>query len=89
MIIDALAAFRITRLLITDQITKEPREAFQEWCLKGRRLKLLELSQCPWCAGMYVAFGVVAARRIAPRAWDPIAKALAFSAVTGILSEAT
>jgi hypothetical protein len=88
-LIDSLAVFRLTRLLVADSITKEPREAFQEWCLKGQRLKLLELSSCPWCMSIHVAFGVVLARKIAPRAWGPIATALAFSAVAGILSEAT
>lgn len=42
---------------------------------------------CPWCAGMWVAFGVVLARRVAPRAWSPVARALALSAVAGLLAE--
>jgi hypothetical protein len=33
---------------------------------------------------MYVAFGVVAARRVAPRLWSPVATALALSHVAGL-----
>jgi Protein of unknown function (DUF1360) len=34
---------------------------------------------CRWCVSIWIAFGVVAARRYASWAWDPIARALALS----------
>jgi hypothetical protein len=42
--------------------------------------KVARLITCRWCAGMWIAAGVVAARRLAPKAWDPVADALALSA---------
>lgn len=48
--------------------------------------KAAELITCRWCAGMWVSLGVVAARRLAPRLWDPLARALAFSAGAALLA---
>lgn len=48
----------------------------------GRRRRwewLATLLACPWCVSVWVGFGVVAARRIVPRLWDPVARALALS----------
>jgi len=42
---------------------------------------------CRWCVSVWIAFGVVAVRRCAPRVWDPVARALAASYVTGWLAE--
>jgi hypothetical protein len=36
---------------------------------------------CPWCIGFWISVGVVGAATLAPRAWRPLATALAFSAV--------
>lgn len=48
--------------------------------------KLAAFVVCPWCVGLWVALGVVAARKILPTAWSALARALALSAVTGILA---
>lgn len=48
--------------------------------------KLAELVTCRWCVGMYVAAAVVAARRVAPGVWDPIARALTASAAAALLA---
>lgn len=48
--------------------------------------KLARLMTCRWCAGMWIAGGVVAARRVAPAWWDPAAKALALSAAAVLIS---
>jgi hypothetical protein len=50
--------------------------------------KLATLVTCRWCAGVWVAFGVVAARKLAPRPWDYVARALAASSVAGLLAAA-
>lgn len=86
---DALATYRLTRLAITDEITERPRKAFRNWALDHRWRWLYDLSSCPWCLGWWIAVGVVIARKVAPRAWTPVATALAMSAVTGILAEET
>ncbi|HJR25152.1 MAG TPA: DUF1360 domain-containing protein [Acidimicrobiales bacterium] len=48
--------------------------------------KLATLVTCRWCAGMWIAAGVSAARRLTPEAWDPLARGLALSAGAVLLS---
>lgn len=47
--------------------------------------KLAELITCGWCSSMYCGAFVVVARAVAPRLWDPLARVLAASLVTGIV----
>lgn len=118
LLADTLAAYRLTRLVVVDQLTAEPRDYLVRAAYEaaGRRSemehqhpelvtsqvpsvwadvavpndadppKLAILTTCPWCAGMWVALGVVAARNIAPRLWGPLAKALAISACSGLVA---
>lgn len=46
-----------------------------------------ELLACTWCASVWVAFGVVAARRAFPRAWAPVATALALSSAAALTTD--
>jgi hypothetical protein len=48
--------------------------------------KLARLITCRWCAGVWVAGGVVTARLFAPHIWDPVAKGLAFSSGAALLA---
>lgn len=48
--------------------------------------KLADFVKCRWCAGMWISFGVVAARRYAPQVWDPLARALALSTAAALLA---
>ena len=45
-----------------------------------------DLVTCRWCASVWLALLAVAARRLAPRLWDPLARALAFSAAAALLA---
>lgn len=51
-----------------------------------RAPKPATLFTCRWCAGMWIAFGVVAARRWTPGLWSPMADALAISAAAALLA---
>lgn len=42
--------------------------------------KIARLITCRWCAGVWIAGGVVLARAGAPQAWEPVARGLALSA---------
>lgn len=82
MALDALAAYRLTRLITEDRITETPRDALRQhggW--------LGELVSCPWCIGVWAAGGVILARRLAPRVWEPAAEVLAVAAVVGLLAD--
>lgn len=82
---DALAAFRLVRLLQEDTLLDAPRDAFLDWLHAHRLDKIEELFTCRWCLSVHVGFVVAAARRVFPRAWPFVADALAASAVTGLL----
>jgi hypothetical protein len=86
LVVDALASYRVTRLLVSDGIVDRQRHSIVDRLRRGGHSKLVELSECPWCIGFWVACGVVAARRAVPRAWSPVAEAFAFSAVSGLLA---
>jgi hypothetical protein len=86
LVLDALAAYRVTRLLVSDGIVDRQRGAIVDRLRRGGHRKLVELSECPWCIGFWVACGVVAARRAIPRTWAPVAEAFAFSAVSGLVA---
>lgn len=43
-----------------------------------------ELLGCSWCLGVWCAALVFAARRVAPRLWDPIAEVLAASFLASV-----
>lgn len=112
LLLDALAAYRLTRLITADTILDGPRDALVKWGYARRpnkpapdlfdsRLpgewsaaaqddphapKLATLVTCRWCSSVWIGFAVVVARRLAPRAWPPIAEALALSAGAALLA---
>jgi len=82
--IDALAVYRITRLVVADKVTEPIRE--RVWEERGAEKGLGYFVTCPWCVSFWVGAGAVAARQVAPSAWEPFARVMAASAVTGIVS---
>ena len=100
LIDDALATYRLTRLVTTDRVTRSLRDKLLErWGVKtvptipfgtrAVRTPFGELLTCDWCVSIYVGAAVIAARTLAPRAWRPIARALASSAVAGVIGSTT
>jgi Protein of unknown function (DUF1360) len=83
-IIDAVAVHRITRLIVEDEITSDLRSRWYEKH-DPQETKLGYLVSCPWCVSIWAGAAAVAARRVAPGAWSPLAHTLAFSAVAGAL----
>lgn len=86
-IVDALATYRLTKLVIDDYITEPLRDKVYAKFGDPADSKVSYLVTCPWCVSIYIGIGVVAARTIAPKAWRPLAYALAFSGVTGWVEE--
>lgn len=87
---DVLAAYRLTRLATKDEITEPVRQRLRAMSYRATpppvAVKLDTLLQCPWCAGFWIAAGVVTLRRFAPKAWTPAARVLATSAAVGIIA---
>lgn len=95
MIVQVLAAYRLTRLLQVDDLPPLPdlREKLgiaqaeaEGSTLRGRLLKEFAYGfNCPWCLGFWVSVGVLVANAAFPALWRPLASALALSAVVGHL----
>lgn len=99
LVVDALALARLTRLVTKDTITEPLRD---EWVAEayersGRDLppfpdldpdppKMAAFITCPWCTSVWLAAGVVAARRLVPSLWDPVARLLAGSQIAGFIA---
>lgn len=88
---DALAVYRLTRLVIEDRVpfgkarSAVLRSAYAR--LESTEIEqpyIVELLSCPWCMSMWVGFGVLAVRRFAW--WRPLSRVLAASAVAGFLA---
>jgi len=88
-VLDALAVFRLTRLVTQDTLppVRKAREALIEWDEKrGKDSPYAELITCPWCFSMWVSLGLVfVVKRFAW--WKSMRRVLAFSAVSGLLAE--
>jgi len=87
---DFLATYRLTTLIKDDKITEDLRHVvfrnFGEPSGEDSH-KVSYLMACPWCLSVYFGALAVVARRKWPRVWTPVAKGLAFSAMTGLLAE--
>ena len=86
--VDTLATYRLARLLTEDELF----EPVREWVWKKHSpedTKIGYFVTCPWCVSIWAGAGVALAREFAPRSWRVAARALAFSALTGLLSQHT
>ena len=91
VVFDVLATYRLTTMIKDDKISEDLRN--RVWARYGQPSdsdahKVSYLLTCPWCLSIYFGAAAVVGRRLYPRAWGPVAKALSFSALTGLLSEA-
>lgn len=77
--ITALATYRLTKLILEDEITAPIRDRVLSK-FPPESTKIGYLLTCPWCVSMYMA-------PLAYFAPTPIKESLAASAVTGILAE--
>lgn len=100
---DAGAVYRLTKLVVDDALTQALREKLIEASSRRLdRSNVVRiygsdvadaggpvayLVGCPWCASVWIAAGVVIARRVFPLPWGLAARGLSMSAITGWLSE--
>lgn len=85
--VDALAVYRLAHLVTQDVVLDTPRDRVMTWALDNKHPKLRYFVTCPWCVSMWCAPAVVVLRR-RWKGWDGVSRALAFSAVAGIISSA-
>jgi Protein of unknown function (DUF1360) len=85
--VDALATYRLTRLVTTDSITESTRRWIGGWDIpKVRRPRVYLFITCPWCVSVWLAAAVVALTKYQGAYWVYVALALAFSVVAGLLA---
>jgi hypothetical protein len=80
--VSALAVYRLTRLLVEDEVTRPVRERLAENA-EGR---LAYFVTCPWCVSVWVGAAWVGFTAAAPAVAAPVGAAFAWSAVAGLLS---
>ncbi len=85
-VIDSLAVFRLTRLVTEDSLPPVARARSE--VMRSGPDWAAELIECPWCAGFWIAGGVVLARKYVP-GWGALATVLAHSALAGLIAEET
>lgn len=83
----ALAAWRLTRLVTEDELAEPLRDAVVARFGAPQDSKLAYLVHCPFCVSMYASAGVVVADMIAPRFARPVIRALALSAAVSLAYE--
>lgn len=81
-VVDSLAVYRVTRLVVADVILDRPRA----W-LSGLGDWQAVLVNCAWCVSVWIALPVLALTAFAANFWVWLAWPLAMSAVAGYLSE--
>jgi hypothetical protein len=90
LIVNALAACRLTRLWTRDSLPPLPRvrQTVIDKLNEGRESEhpATALVDCAWCIGFWIGAGVVAIMSVIPHVWPIVAVPLAFSTVTGWLA---
>lgn len=81
--VGALAVYRLTRLVVEDEVTRPVREAV---VLNSPESRLAYLIGCPWCVSMWAAAAWAGLTLAAPAVAAPAGAVLAWSAVSGLLS---
>jgi hypothetical protein len=99
LLLDALACFRLTHLVIHDAIFAPVRDLLIGHTLGetrdmaghrppvAARPRMAMFLSCPWCVSAWLAVPVVALQALLPGVCLIVAAVLAFSAVAGVLSE--
>lgn len=90
MIMNSLATYRLTRLVIEDEITNDLRAKAYEQINKlpdPVANKLSYFLTCPWCVSIWAAGLLLVLRRTSPELAEFVTGLLAASAVAGVISE--
>lgn len=84
-IISALATYRLTRLVTTDEIAAPIRDRIWE-DYPPETSRLGYVLTCNWCSSVYAASALQISRMIAPRTTTAVETILALSAVAGLVA---
>jgi uncharacterized protein DUF1360 len=85
--IDTLASYRLTKLLRDDLITEPLRKNVYSRFGPPDKSKVSYLVNCPWCMSIWFGLALAVAHRQTPTAAHLVTRALALSALTGLLNQ--
>lgn len=87
LLIDALATYRLVKLVRDDKITEPLRDAVEARQGPPDRSKVTYLLNCPWCLSIYFGTALTLGRRRWPAPTQLLARSLALSALTGLATQ--
>lgn len=79
--------YRLTRIIVQDEVLDEQRDALETWLEEHGHDKLVYLSGCYWCSGFWMAVAAAVLRARAPEVWRAVRWPLAMSAAAGLIAE--
>lgn len=82
-IVDIVAVYRLTKLIVDDEILADVREKIWEK-YPPETTKIGYLITCPWCTSIWAGAALFALRKTNPELTNYISAVLASSAATGI-----
>lgn len=85
-IVDVLATHRLTRLVTEDVFTSRVRQRIFKRYPPTEDSWSYALT-CEWCTSVWTGLLVAGLREAFPRAWPPVANALAASSLVGLAAE--
>lgn len=87
LVLDALASWRLVRLIQKDEITAPARTAIVGWTLDNDHPQLRYLLQCPHCLSPHCVILLLCLRRIAPGPTRILTRVFAASALVSMYYE--
>lgn len=84
LLLDIIAVYRITKLIIDDDIMNEFRQMVWKR-YPADSTKIGYLITCPWCTSIWAGIAVFTLRKVDPNFTDYLSSILASSAVAGAL----
>jgi hypothetical protein len=87
LLVDALATFRLVKLVRDDRITQVIRDGVRSAQGPPDRSKVTYLLDCPWCLSIYFGTALTLSRLRWPRTTALMSRSLALSNLTGLATE--
>lgn len=87
LVVDALASYRLVKLVRDDRITAPARDAVQERTGPPEESNVSYLMTCPWCLSIYFGAALSVGRLRWPRTTNFVARTFALSALTGLATQ--
>lgn len=84
LLIDALATYRLVKLVRHDKVTEPIRDRVLAKHGPPDRSKISYLIDCPWCLSVYFGGALAVGRRLWPGSTSVASRGLALSALTGL-----